>query len=79
MFPVTRSFSSDGQQQYGIVELADIRRGCQLVPKFGRSAVDQNLTAKTVLDGYNDFYLNNRLDKDLYRSVYWEVSDDDDE
>jgi len=79
MFPVARSFGSDGKQQYGIIELADVRRGCQLIPKFGRSNVAHNLTPHSVLDGYDEFYLNNRADKDSYQSIYWEVSDDEDE
>jgi len=79
MFPISRSCSGDGTQQCGIIELIDVRRGCQLIPKFGRTAINRQLTPNTVLDRYNEFYLNNRLDKASYRSVYWEVSDDDDD
>lgn len=65
MYPISRS--SDGG---AIVEVIDIRRACQLIPKFGRMAVDRSLTSLTILDGYDHFFLNNRLDKDSYRSIY---------
>ena len=79
MFPISRSRNSSGVQQYGIVELVDIRRGCQLIPKFGQNAVDRSLTPLTIMEQCDLFYLNNRLDKESYRSIHWEASDDEDD
>lgn len=76
MFPVRREFQASGARSFGIVEVVDIRRACQLFPNFGSRSVDRSLTPKTIIDAYDDFYLNNRLDKDAYRSIHWESTDD---
>ncbi|KAH7102562.1 hypothetical protein BKA62DRAFT_617589, partial [Auriculariales sp. MPI-PUGE-AT-0066] len=77
MFPVMRS-CRDGHSTFGIVELLDVRQGCQLVPKFRGVHVDKELTPVTVLDAYDNFYLNNRLDKTMYMSLFWQERSDGD-
>ncbi|KAH7102016.1 hypothetical protein BKA62DRAFT_617982 [Auriculariales sp. MPI-PUGE-AT-0066] len=77
MFPVKRS-RRDGHPVFGVVELVDVRRGCQLVPKFGATLIDKTLTPHTVLDAYEEFYLNNQLDKSMYMSLFWDDESDRD-
>ncbi|KAH7097851.1 hypothetical protein BKA62DRAFT_674734 [Auriculariales sp. MPI-PUGE-AT-0066] len=65
------------QPQLVIVEVNSLRRAAHLFPKFGVGKVDRKLTPLTVLDAYNAFYLNNHVDKDAFRSIYWEIGEDD--
>ncbi|EJD33325.1 hypothetical protein AURDEDRAFT_77066 [Auricularia subglabra TFB-10046 SS5] len=76
MFPVQQSYRSGGEREAEVIEIIDIRRACQLCPVFGRDPVDRRLKSHTILDGYRSFYLNNRSDKDAYRSIRWDESDD---
>ncbi|KAH7099434.1 hypothetical protein BKA62DRAFT_744176 [Auriculariales sp. MPI-PUGE-AT-0066] len=62
-----------------VVEVHNLRRAAHLFPKFGTQKVDCKLTALTVLDEYKTFYLNNHIDKDAYRNIYWVVGQDEDE
>lgn len=66
MFPIKRCVRRDGTLECAILELVDVRRSCQLVPRFGEERIDRTLTPLTVLDGYDSFFLNNRVDKDAY-------------
>ena len=77
MFPLKRSIRADGKVEAEIIEVIDIRRACHLYPAFGRSSIDRGLTSLTILDAYESFFLNNRLDKDAYRSIHWEDTEDD--
>ncbi|EJD43074.1 hypothetical protein AURDEDRAFT_20402, partial [Auricularia subglabra TFB-10046 SS5] len=64
MFPLRWSYTRDGSREMSIVQVIDVRRACQIFPKFGRDAVDRALTSTTILDAYEAFFLNNRVDKD---------------
>ena len=79
MHEINRSRRPDSAQESGIIELVDIRRACQLVPQFGSQRVDRKLTPLSIMNEYDGFYLNNRLDKDMYRNTYWKESEDDSE
>ncbi|KAH7069397.1 hypothetical protein BKA62DRAFT_628937, partial [Auriculariales sp. MPI-PUGE-AT-0066] len=71
MLEVVRLRTANGDPQREIVELADIRRSCQLVPKFGDASINRSVTPTTILDEYDEFYLNNRLDKNMYNTLFW--------
>ncbi|KAH7097312.1 hypothetical protein BKA62DRAFT_586406, partial [Auriculariales sp. MPI-PUGE-AT-0066] len=71
MYSIEKAYRPDGQREYGIVELVDVRRACQLVPKFGTEQVDRSLKPNTILESFNKFYLNQFQDKEAYRSIYW--------
>ncbi|EJD49143.1 hypothetical protein AURDEDRAFT_59798 [Auricularia subglabra TFB-10046 SS5] len=79
MFPLRRSLLRNGKRETAIVPVMHIRRACQVFPKFGREPVDRSLTCYTVLDAYDSFFLNNRADKDAYRSIHWEEAQTSDE
>ncbi|KAH7106711.1 hypothetical protein BKA62DRAFT_684880 [Auriculariales sp. MPI-PUGE-AT-0066] len=70
MFYVELARSANGAIQTGIVEVLNIRRACQLIPKFGRDKVDKRLHSGNIMDAYGSFYVNNRADKYAYRSIY---------
>ncbi|KAH7090985.1 hypothetical protein BKA62DRAFT_626299 [Auriculariales sp. MPI-PUGE-AT-0066] len=71
MYSLEKAYRADGRRESSIIELVDVRRACQLVPKFGTGQVDRKLRSNTILEGYDKFYLNQYLDKDAYRSMYW--------
>ncbi|KAH7090887.1 hypothetical protein BKA62DRAFT_664021 [Auriculariales sp. MPI-PUGE-AT-0066] len=70
MFHVELARSTNGAIQTGIVEVLNIRRACQLIPKFGRDKVDKPLHSGNIMDAYSSFYVDNRGHKDAYRSIY---------
>jgi hypothetical protein len=61
-----------------IVPVHSLRCTAHLFPRFGERKVDRELTTLTVLDAYDEFFLNNRVDKDAYRTIYWDVGDEED-
>ncbi|KZV93652.1 hypothetical protein EXIGLDRAFT_592830, partial [Exidia glandulosa HHB12029] len=62
MYPVKKDYLRNGRRSAAIVEVIDIRRACQLFPKFGSADVPRALKPTTILDAYDEFYLNNRAD-----------------
>ena len=62
-------------EECAVVEINALRRACHLVPKFGNTRVDRRLTPNTVLDAYKTVFINNRVDKDAYRSIGWFAAD----
>ncbi|EJD47511.1 hypothetical protein AURDEDRAFT_163383, partial [Auricularia subglabra TFB-10046 SS5] len=61
LYKISREFTSEKQVKLGVIEILDIRRSCQLFPRFGPEPVDRKLTTHTVLDAFNDFLLNDCL------------------
>jgi len=79
MHMVTRCRNIQGEPECAIVELVDVRRACHLMPKFGRQDVARAITSESILDNFDDFFLNKWIDKDMYRSMYWNEAESDDE
>ncbi|KAH7098005.1 hypothetical protein BKA62DRAFT_814099 [Auriculariales sp. MPI-PUGE-AT-0066] len=62
-----------------IVPIVNLRRAAHLFPRFGTAKVDRKLTSSTILDAFSAFYLNNRVDKDAYRTICRVVDDEEDD
>ncbi|KAH7098536.1 hypothetical protein BKA62DRAFT_810670 [Auriculariales sp. MPI-PUGE-AT-0066] len=65
------------QCEAAVVPIDNLRRAAHLFPRFGSAKVDRKLTSNTILDAFTAFYLNNRVDKDAYRTICRVVDDDD--
>ncbi|EJD51489.1 hypothetical protein AURDEDRAFT_56899 [Auricularia subglabra TFB-10046 SS5] len=70
LYKVSRSFTREKEVEMGIIEVIDIRRSCHLFPRYGPEPVDRRLTSNTVLDAFNDFLLNDAVDKHAYDTIY---------
>jgi hypothetical protein len=64
-----RKITAPDQRKASIVELKDVRRTCQLWPKFGPVA-NKEWTSANVLDKCNHFYLSNFTDMYTFQSFY---------
>ena len=52
-----------------IISLLDVIHAVELIPKYG-AAVNHKVTLATCLELYNEFYLNNFLDKEWHYTVH---------
>jgi hypothetical protein len=56
-------------RQASVIELKDVRRTCQLWPKFGAKA-NRQWTSENVLDKCDKFFLGNRSDTHVFQTLY---------
>ncbi|KAI0038549.1 hypothetical protein FA95DRAFT_1585466 [Auriscalpium vulgare] len=74
MFIINKSQKSSGASgktgmQASVIELETLRRGCQLIPRFGARS-DRAWKTSNVLDRCSEFLLNNFSDQHAYQSIY---------
>ncbi|KAH9842998.1 uncharacterized protein C8Q71DRAFT_720384 [Rhodofomes roseus] len=64
LYLVSRSTRNGGRPNASIVSVDKIRRGCHLIPKYGRT-VDKELTMDNALDLATEFRVNSYISVDL--------------
>ncbi|TCD67036.1 hypothetical protein EIP91_000598 [Steccherinum ochraceum] len=69
MFPVSRTYRSNGDRMAAIVELSSVVRPCQLSPKFDTS-VNRAWTSENVLERAKNFFINHYSDQHMYQTVF---------
>ncbi|KAL5484756.1 hypothetical protein ACEPAI_7398 [Sanghuangporus weigelae] len=69
MYKVSRSFTSDGRREFGIIPVADLQRSAHLIPYFVFPEADE-WTSEDVLEKCNDFYLNDFKDRSTHFSFF---------
>ncbi|KAI0039517.1 hypothetical protein FA95DRAFT_1585270 [Auriscalpium vulgare] len=70
MYKITKSKKSNGKGLVSaVIEVESIRRGCQLIPRFGARA-DRAWKPSNVLDRCDSFLLNNYGDQHAFQSIW---------
>lgn len=69
MYEVVRSLRGDQTRKGEIIELTEIWRPVQLIPKFGLMCPPE-WTCDTAVEEAKSFFVNCFLDKETYQSVY---------
>lgn len=70
MHITSRSLDVEGNRRGEVVELAQVARRIQLIPKFGtRIPADMNTDTIMEMDDYS-YFVNSFFDKENYQAVY---------
>lgn len=67
---VRKAFMPDGQPQWSIIPLSNIRQSCMLFPNYKKTEVSIWDTKDCILDTCTDFRVNNFLSLYTYQTVY---------